>query len=52
MIKKFDKIIKLDSDVEIKVKSTVEKESEVLEKVYDSEKKMYYYKVWFSEEFQ
>lgn len=51
MIKKFDKVIKLDSDVEIKIKSNVlSNENEVVQKVYDESKGMYYYKVWFSEE--
>jgi len=51
MIKKFDKVIKLDSDIEIKIKSiALSDEDKILEKVYDAEKKMYYYKVWFSEE--
>jgi len=51
MIKKFDKIIKLDSDVEIKIKSSARNdEDRIIEKVYDEAKGLSYYKVWFSEE--
>ena len=49
MKKKFKNIIKLDSNIEIKIGSEVSDDSNI-EKGYDSERKLYYYKLFFGKE--
>jgi hypothetical protein len=43
-------IIKLDTSFEIKVKTSSELDKKHLEKGYDEDKKMHYYKIYFNEE--
>lgn len=42
--------IKLDTDIEIKIKSSTEDNNKYLERGYDEEKNMYFYKLYFNEE--
>ncbi|WP_088227391.1 nucleoid-associated protein [Desulfosporosinus sp. FKB] len=42
--------IKLDTEIEIKIKGTSNKSKQYLEKGYDDKKQMYYYKVYFNKE--
>lgn len=48
--KQFKDLIKLDNGVQIQLKFNNESTTEYLEKGYDSEKGMHFYKVYFSEE--
>ncbi|PPA83913.1 hypothetical protein C4A75_14440 [Brevibacillus laterosporus] len=51
MEKKYSKSIKLDSDVQIKINvKNIEDLSTVIEKGFDSDRKMNYYKIYFAEE--
>lgn len=43
-------LIKLDTDIEIKIKLSSEEDTQYLEKGYDNEKQMYFYKIYFNEE--
>ncbi len=52
MKKKFKNLIKLDTDVEIKIKnpSADENNTQFIERGYDEEKGMYFYKIFFNDE--
>jgi len=43
-------IIKLDTDIEIKIKPSARRSSQYLEKGFDENKQMYFYKIYFNEE--
>lgn len=43
-------LIKLDTDIEIKIKLSSHDDKQYLEKGYDDKKQMYYYKIYFNEE--
>jgi hypothetical protein len=47
----FRKIIQLDTEVEIKIQSSKAQEEGLLERGFDKEKGMYYYKIFFHDEF-
>jgi hypothetical protein len=42
--------IKLDTDVEIRINATMRTEKRVIEKGFDKEKGMHYYKIYFNNE--
>lgn len=50
MKKKFRNLIKLDTQIEIKLNTPADEQSEVIERGYDEEKSMFYYKVYFNKE--
>lgn len=52
MKRKFKNLIKLDTDVEIKIKNSALEEENIhyIERGYDQEKRMYFYKIFFNEE--
>lgn len=43
-------LITLDTDIEIKIKPSSKKDKQYLERGYDDDKKMYFYKIYFNEE--
>lgn len=48
--KKIRNFIKLDSDIEIKIPSKIKAVEEVIEQGYDTEKQMWYYKIYYVSE--
>lgn len=48
--KKIRNFIKLDSDIEIKIPSKISAVEEIIEQGYDTEKKMRYYKIYYTNE--
>lgn len=48
--KKIRNFIKLDSDIEIKIPSKISAVEEIIEQGYDAEKKMRYYKIYYTNE--
>lgn len=48
--KRLNRTIKLDTDIELKISNSTDDEQSRIEKGYDSEKKMHYYKIYFNEE--
>ncbi|WP_339074134.1 nucleoid-associated protein [Teredinibacter turnerae] len=48
--KKLEKLIKLDTNVDIKIKIDTSKPNSIIEKGFDNKKKMNYYKIYFNKE--